>query len=85
MTSWVYEQFTSSQILKAKITSAEANIKKLIQQRSNLDENIEYDQCCMLDSEIGKARVTIMQCHEELMLYPYEDRNAKIITTKDLF
>ena len=85
MTSWVYKQFTQPQILKAKISSAEANIKKLRQQRDNLDEQIDYDQFRMLSSEIGKARVTIMQCREEIMLQPYEDRNAKIITTEDLF
>ena len=79
MASWVFEQFTTPHLLQAYIILLEAKINKLQSQKNNLDDCLDYTKISIIDKKIGKARIEIMQHKEEIALFPFEDRKAKIL------
>ncbi len=79
MSSWVFEQFTTPHLLQAYIILLEAEIDKLQSQKINLDDCLDYTKIRIINKKIGDARIKIMQHREEIALFPFEDRKAKIL------
>ena len=79
MTSWIFEQFTTPHLLQANIILLEAKINKLQSQKNNLDDCLDYTKISIINKKIGKAKIEIMQHREEIALFPFEDRKAKIL------
>jgi hypothetical protein len=79
MSSFVFKQFTAPHLLKATIILLEAKINKLQSQKINLDDCLDYTKISMINKKIGFARSQILEHREEIELFPFKDRKAKIL------